>query len=131
MAQVLIVDNDADTRGYLGKFLRREGHAVLACDNGRDALRILLTDKPDAAVIDVRMPEMGGVELMEVLRSYLRWYGLPVIVLSAHLTADETAKLRALGVVYFFEKGRYEIADLRAAVHDATGAKGKDGGTRA
>jgi CheY-like chemotaxis protein len=127
MAHILVIDDEPDARDYVGRFLEKLGHTVAYAGNGREALTALLhTIPPDAVILDVRMPQMDGVQLLEVLRSYLRWYTLPVIVLSAHMTVEDINRLREMGVIYVFHKANYELAELGAAVLDATG--NKDGG---
>ena len=128
MAHILVVDDEPDARGYVGRFLEKMGHTVAMASTGREALRVLMSEKPDLTVLDVRMPEMTGVQLLEVLRSYVRWYGLPVIVVSAHMTPEDVARIRELGVVYVFHKADYHLSDLANAVAEATGAGGVAGG---
>lgn len=122
MAHILVIDDEPDAREYVGRFLEKLGHTVAYAGTGREALGALLNKRPpDAAILDVRMPGMDGVQLLQVVRSYLRWYSLPVIVLSAHMTPDDVTKLREMGVVYVFHKANYELAELGSAILDATG----------
>jgi CheY-like chemotaxis protein len=121
MAQVLVVDDERDSREFVSRFLGRLGHRVTAALDGRDALRKLLTDKPDVIVLDVRMPNLDGVGLLEVLRSYLRFHDLPVVLLSAHARGEEVERARRLGVRHFFHKASFKLEALADAVDDALG----------
>ena len=56
---------------------------MLSVPNGRGALAVLLLGDVQLLVTDLRMPQMDGVTLLGVVRSYLRFHSLPVIVVSA------------------------------------------------
>jgi CheY-like chemotaxis protein len=83
MARVLVVDDQAEGREALSRFLAIRGHRLTAAANGEEALAKLLTDRPDVMILDVRMPKLDGMGLLEALRSYRRWRRLPVILLAA------------------------------------------------
>jgi len=121
MAHVLVVDDEGDSREFVSRFLLRMGHRVSGAMDGRDALRKLLSDKPDVIVLDVRMPELDGVGLLEVLRSYLRFHELPVILLSAQARSEEIDRARRMGVRHFFHKASFKLEALSDAVDDALG----------
>ena len=116
MAHVLIVDDTADSRIVLAKFLTYAGHEVEDAPNGREALRMILTRTPDLLVLDLMMPEMDGPSLLEILRSYLRLRTLPVIVWTAY--ADNTAADRAisLGVSALLSKEQATFADINRII---------------
>jgi len=123
MAHVLIVEDEEDSREFVARFLQRSGHRVTPAPDGREGLRLLLTVSPDVVVTDVRMPGLDGIALIEVMRSYLRWYDLPVILLSAHATPEQLDKARALGVTHTFHKASISLPKLAAAIDDATGTR--------
>jgi CheY-like chemotaxis protein len=121
MAHVLVVDDEGDSREFISRFLVRVGHRVTGATDGRDALRKLLNDSPDVLVLDMRMPNLSGIGLLEVLRSYLRWQSLPVVVVSAHATGDEINRATEAGVRHFFHKANFKLEALAAAIDDALG----------
>jgi CheY-like chemotaxis protein len=121
MAHVMVVDDEADGREVVARFLARMGHQVSSAQDGRDALRKLMTDTPDALVLDMRMPGLDGVGLLEVMRAYLRWHDLPVIVVSAHARGDEITRASDMGVRHFLHKANYNLNELAAALDDALG----------
>jgi CheY-like chemotaxis protein len=81
---ILVVDDDNDHRATTGDFLRQEGYRVVEAANGRLALEHLLTDRPQPGLIllDLNMPIMTGVEVIQVLQSYLRLSQIPVVLVS-------------------------------------------------
>ena len=128
MPTVLIVDDEPDHSDFLSAFLRRNGYSTRCVPNGREALQQLLLNGIDAVVLDVRMPGMSGVDLLEVVRSYLRWYALPVVLVTAHGTAQELERAKALGVACVFQKAQFKLVDLleclKKVVPPALGAGG-------
>ncbi len=122
MASVLVVDDDSDSREYLARYLAKAGLAVQQAPNGRGALQSILDRLPDVIVLDVRMPEMDGIELMQVLHAYLQWASLPVILLTAYPTGPHIDRARELGMKCLFEKTRFQLADLLACINGLTAA---------
>src|SRR3954454_22981323 len=99
MARILVVEDDTDTADAMALALASHGHQVDRASNGRDALITLLGREPHVVVLDVRLPVMDGVSFMQVLRSYLRWQDVPVIVVTATGEGPDLDELRRCGVV--------------------------------
>ncbi|HEX4795733.1 MAG TPA: response regulator [Humisphaera sp.] len=121
MADVLVVDDESDGCDVLSRFLARDGHTVRSVPNGREALAALVTHTPDVVVLDLLMPEMDGVSFLEVIRCYLRWSSIPVIVLTALPSGVTVNRARELGVHYVFHKAAFQLSDLGEAVNDSLG----------
>jgi DNA-binding response OmpR family regulator len=83
MAQtVLIVDDAADLRMMVKSYLGAEGFRVVTAANGREALFVARSEKPDLILLDLMMPELGGYEFM---RQYSKEADTPIIMLTARL----------------------------------------------
>jgi CheY-like chemotaxis protein len=113
---MLLVEDDEEAAEPVSKALRLAGHRVLYVPNGHDALALLVLRDADLVVTDLRMPGFDGVTLVTVIRSYLRWQSLPIIVFSAH--ADDRARhtLAEAGVSDVLVKGRDGPTELVEAV---------------
>src|SRR3954467_9351151 len=98
MGSVLVVDDDNDARDAVSRALMKAGHGVRTAHSGREALIAVATTLPDAIVLDVRMPEMSGIEFLQVIRSYLRWSTLPVVLLTAYPDGISLERAHELGV---------------------------------
>jgi CheY-like chemotaxis protein len=122
MAYVLVVDDEPDSSEFVATFLQRSGYKAKCVPNGREALKALIDSYPDAVVLDVRMPGMDGISLLEILRSYLRWESLPVVVLTAHATPAQIQRAGELGVRHVFHKANFTLPDLAAALEELTTA---------
>jgi DNA-binding response OmpR family regulator len=90
MSKIMIVDDDANIRELVRVLLRNGGFEVCEAGDGRGALRIILDEAPDLAVIDLMMPNMDGYELCRNLRAY--YPDLPVLMLTAK--GELTAKVK-------------------------------------
>ena len=64
MAKILVADDDEVLRKIIRKFLEKEGHTILEGSNGNEVLTILRTEKIDVAILDVVMPDKGGIETL-------------------------------------------------------------------
>lgn len=102
--RVVVVDDDDDFRRALCFHLSDQGLEVLAYSNGRTAIELLGTDTSDVILLDWRMPEMNGLEVLRELRQ--RGVTTPVIFLTG--LADEVFEEAALagGAVDFVDKSR-------------------------
>lgn len=116
MAVVLVVDDERDTREAVAKYLRKAGHSVAISPNGKEALAALCVETPEVVVLDYRMPEMDGVTFLEVIRCYLRWQTLPVILLTAYADGPHVKRAAELGVRRTFLKAQYDLAELQADI---------------
>lgn len=89
---VVVVDDDDCIRDSLAAILEDEGFAVETAENGRAALALLdRIAQPSLMLIDLRMPVMDGVELIEALRGDDRFSAIPLIAFSAASTVSPPA----------------------------------------
>lgn len=80
---VLIVEDDVDARESVAELLRDEGFEVLTAGDGVEAVEVLMrVPPPSAVVLDLSLPRMGGLELLEWVREQERLSELHVCVLS-------------------------------------------------
>src|SRR5438552_5998438 len=99
---ILVVDDEENIRHTLRGVLADEGFDVLEAPNGRRALELLEHVAPRLAIVDVWMPEVDGIELVERMRS--RAPRLPIIVISGHGTIETAMRVIRLGACDFLEK---------------------------
>lgn len=91
--KVLVCDDEGQILRALRVILRDDGFEALPASSGEEALDVAAVKHPDAAIVDLVLPDIDGVEVCRRLRE---WSELPIIVLSA--VGDEDAKVRALAV---------------------------------
>jgi CheY-like chemotaxis protein len=92
VALVLVVDDEPDVRLVARVVLTSAGHEVVEADSGEAALAHLEGERrPDAVLLDVRMPGMDGWEVLRRLRDDEASEELPVVIFTAHLSARADA----------------------------------------
>src|SRR2546430_1524707 len=99
---ILVVDDEENIRHTLRGVLADEGFEVLEAPDGRRALELLQHAAPRLAIVDVWMPEMDGIELVERMRNQAP--GVPIIVISGHGTIETAVRVIRLGAFDFLEK---------------------------
>ena len=117
--RVLVVDDDQQILRALRINLTAHGYHVLLAPDGGSALRTAADGHPDVVVLDLGLPDMDGVDVIEGLRG---WTTVPIIVLSARTGGAETVRALDAGADDYVTKpfGMAELlARLRAAVRRA------------
>jgi signal transduction histidine kinase/DNA-binding response OmpR family regulator len=112
---VLLVDDDADSRTLITRMLEREGWQIRTAINGTAGIRVIRKGLPAIIVLDLKMPGMNGIEMLEVLGKNPAWAGLPVVVVtSMDITQEMRDKLapRTLGILRKGQFTREQLADL-------------------
>jgi len=89
--RILICDDEPQILRALRVILRDAGYEAVLASNGEEALDLASVRPPEAAIVDLMLPDIDGVEVTERLRE---WSEMPIIVLSA--VGEEDAKVRAL-----------------------------------
>jgi CheY-like chemotaxis protein len=102
MAKILIIDDEAGIRNLLDTLLRRKGYDIVLAESGRKGLELFRREHPDVIVLDLKMPEMDGLTVLQQLRSLNPKQ--PVIILTGAGTPEAERQVRALGVTEFVEK---------------------------
>ena len=102
MANILIVDDDASVSGALRQVFEYESHRVIVAPNGPVGLERLVEDNPDVVFLDVKMPEMDGLEVLTRMRKLDS--RTPVIMISGHGNIDTAVEATRRGAYDFLEK---------------------------
>ncbi len=113
---VLLVDDEAYFRKFVGAVLRKEGVGkVVEAPNGREALDLFNVAKPDMVILDINMPHMDGVDTLKALRPLAP--DMPIVMLTS--VADEMVVEQCVneGATYFIRKD-VPAQDLAAELHD-------------
>ena len=102
MPTILIADDEKNIRATLARALRLEGFQTEEAENGRRALERLESGEIDLMILDLQMPVLDGLGLLEEISG--RNWRIPVIVLTAHGSIDRAVKAVRLGAHDFIEK---------------------------
>lgn len=103
--KALVVEDNSNERRLLAGYLALSGFDVHSVDDGMEALDYLSThDRPDAVVLDMQMPRLGGAAAVSVMRSDPRFRGLKVYAVSGMDRGELHVPVGPEGVDYWFSK---------------------------
>ena len=117
--KVLLVDDEEDYVRTLSERLEMRDMGSEVALNGEEALAMLERDLPDVMVLDLKMPGMGGMKVLEAVKS--KYPRVQVIILTGHGSEKEESVALRLGAFAYFQKP-VDIQDLMAEVGRAGGA---------
>jgi DNA-binding NtrC family response regulator len=99
---ILIADDDFQIRMLLRDRLEASGYRVQLAENGKNCLKVLKENSIDLMLLDLQMPDMGGLDVLKYLKE--KSSELPVIVLTAHGTIEQAVEAMKLGATDFLPK---------------------------
>ncbi|MCL6558602.1 MAG: sigma-54 dependent transcriptional regulator, partial [Firmicutes bacterium] len=114
---VLVVDDEVTVREALRDVLEESGYKVVAAASGKEALEMMATVKPDAVLLDIRMPEIDGIKALEVMRE--RYETVPIILMTAYSDTQTTITAMRLGAFEYVLKP-IDLDELLATLKKAT-----------
>jgi len=115
-SQVLVVDDDASMQRMLRQRLEREGYAVQTAPNGEEGLDLIRKEVFNLIITDVRMPKLGGDELVRAVAQFNP--NIPIIVMTAFGEVDQAVQLMQDGVYHYFTKP-FDVEELVVKVKKA------------
>lgn len=120
---VLVADDDRAINALICDALRAKGYAVIAAYDGREAMAAVRAEHPHAVLLDLRMPDMDGYEVLMRLRAEPATRQLPVVVMSAYSIDPERAGALALASACIAKPvdGEALLERIQAAVAEARG----------
>ncbi|HHL34897.1 MAG TPA: response regulator, partial [Desulfobulbaceae bacterium] len=99
---ILIVDDEAAQRDILAGFLEKQGYAILTAQNGREALDIFMDHPVDLVLLDHRMPDMNGTEVLAEIKKINPM--VRAIMITAFGSVDTAVQIMQIGADDFMEK---------------------------
>ena len=120
---ILIVDDDRQTRLNLTRALARPDYAVSSVEDGNEALQMLSAKPFDLILLDILMPKMDGIEVLKQLQADTSRKMPEVIVISAVEDPESIQRCRQLGARYYLTKP-VDADLLNARVKEALAGKG-------
>ena len=100
--KLLLIEDDRNMARVLSEALAEDGHETTIRHTGEDGLAYLADERPDAVVLDIRLPAMSGIAVLRQIRATDP--DLPVMIMTGLATASEIAEARRLGVTEIIEK---------------------------
>ncbi len=116
MAKLLVADDERSMRELLELVFKREGHQVTAVSDGRLALEALQNNSFDLLITDVKMPDLGGIELLRAAREQAP--EMMVIMMTAFATINSAREAFKLGADDFIQKP-FDVDEFKLIVRKA------------
>lgn len=110
---ILIIDDEEQLCWALERALQQEGYSMLTATGGRQGLALIKEKNPSLVVLDLKMPEMDGLEVLKKARKLQP--KLPVIMLTAHGTIETAIEAMKLGAVDFIAKP-FDLNELKLVI---------------
>lgn len=120
MTRIVLIDDDADLRGLIGLHLSRKGMQVDACEDAASGIRCILEACPDLLLLDLTLPDLGGLQVLQAVRGDAATRNLPVVLLTASRDIDTISRARQLGANAFLIKP-VRLDKLTAAIMEELG----------
>ena len=102
--RVLVVDDNADSVAIMQTILENRGYEVRVAKTGVEALAALNADIPDVVLLDVMMPEMSGLEVLQQIKEGTGTEKVPVILVTAKTQDDDVLSGYQYGADYYITK---------------------------
>src|SRR6266568_2449632 len=101
-SRVLVIDDEAAIRDSLRMTLEYEGYEFVGAATGQEGLALAERESPDLVLLDVKMPGMDGLEVLDRLRGMND--GVPVVVISGHGTISTAVEATKKGALHFLKR---------------------------
>lgn len=102
--KILVIEDYTDTRELLSVLLHQQGYQVLQARSGPEGLLTACGALPDLVIMDLALPEMDGIEVARRIRETAGLSHVPIFIVSAYLTPQVQAEIRAAGCAEMFGK---------------------------
>jgi len=126
MAKLLLVEDDALlTRLYQKKF-SKDGHEVVSASDGEEGMEMIESEQPDLVLLDIMMPKLSGLEMLERIKANPATRSVPVVILSNLEGEEEQERALELGAVAYIVKSNSDPARVSAKVREILEASTRD-----
>ena len=112
---VAVVDDEPETTEMIAEMIRLSGYQAITSFSSSGAIQVISSEKPDAVVLDVMMPDQSGLDVLRFMRQDPRLEHIPVIVVSARSKPEDIQEgIEAGAVIYLTKPVAY--LDIKTAV---------------
>lgn len=124
MRRLLVVDDDESTRKLI-RFRLKSSYEITETDSPEEAVALALQDKPDAVLLDLRMPKYSGVEVCQSMGRLSFTHSIPIFIISGEGASQYEEFCKSLGAKGYFQKP-IDFDALQAKLNSVLGAKVAD-----
>lgn len=110
--RILIVEDDRFLRRACQASLEQRGYSVLTAQDGEEGLRMAQTERPDLILLDLLMPKLPGIDVLQALKVADGTRAIPVVVLSNSSRDHDVDLVQQMGAAGYFVKANLSLQDL-------------------
>jgi PAS domain S-box-containing protein len=122
---ILVVDDKPESLEFIAEYLLRpNGYVPLTASSGQQGLETALTEKPDLMILDLKMPELSGLEVLRMLRE--KQANTPVILMTAYGTEEDIVSAFRLGAKDYLSKP-FRIEEMLASIERVLSERRQEG----
>jgi two-component system cell cycle response regulator DivK len=105
MNETLLIIEDNQQNLYMMRFLlEKNGFTVIGAENGREGIEKALSEKPNAILLDIQLPEMDGYAVAAELKKYDELESIPIIAVTSYAMSGDRERVLAAGATGYIEK---------------------------
>ena len=116
MKKILVIEDEPAYLKLLRDQLTKAGYEVIEANNGEEGLTAALKQKPDLILLDLIMPKMGGLKMLNTIRKFKWGEGVPVFILSNVYGSEEISAALHDRASKYFVKSELSLDDLLANI---------------
>jgi len=116
-ATVLLIDDQPALLSMMTEFLEKSGYRAIGALSGFEGIKIAATDLPDIILLDIMMPKMSGLDVLERLKRNKKTMGIPVIIVSVARLGADFEEASRLGAAAYITKP-FDESDLLNKVRE-------------
>src|SRR3989344_7969207 len=116
MAKILIIEDDPLINKMYSEKLSRDGYQTDIAENGQLGLDKMKQNPPDLLILDIMMPKMGGIEVIDAMKADQTLEKIPIIVLSNLSESADIEKAKKRGIKEYLVKSDLDPEDVSKAV---------------
>lgn len=112
MKKILFIEDESALQKTFGDILRKEGYEMISALDGEIGLKLAQSQNPDLILLDLILPRVDGIEVLEKLRKNEKTKDIPVIVLTHLEDLEKVQKAMELGAKAYLVKAEYSLEEV-------------------
>ena len=124
--KILIAEDDKHTRNALKEIFDTEGYSTVTAADGEAAWNSFVSEKPDIACLDIMMPKLNGIQVLDKLKSDPDTKSIPVVILTNLASEKDAENAMLKGAVKYIIKSQHEPKSVSNMVKEIISAYSRD-----
>jgi CheY-like chemotaxis protein len=104
MKKVLVIEDNENNMKLITFILEKNGYATIKAENGRTGINLALKEKPDFIILDIQLPDLGGLEVLKEIRDSVANGTIPIIAMTSFAMSGDKERFMAKGCNGYIEK---------------------------